>query len=92
MTNNVPFSSVHTDLKCGAYPAGKLLESRPMGWPSVYERDRFFTIREGVVIVQNMIGEPCHEFSVSLTNKNGQTRTTTGTACRKNGTWVWPNG
>lgn len=43
-------------------------------------------------IVQNMFGEPCRAFSVSLTDNRGQTRTITGTACRKNGQWVWLNG
>jgi surface antigen len=43
-------------------------------------------------IVQNIFGEPCREFSISLTDNRGQTRTTAGTACRKNGQWVWPNG
>lgn len=40
-------------------------------------------------IVQNMFGEPCRAFSVSLTDNRAQTRTTAGTACRKNGQWVW---
>lgn len=44
------------------------------------------------VIVQNMFGEPCREFSISLTDKRGETRITTGTACRKNGNWVWLGG
>jgi len=42
------------EIRC---PAGKLLEARPVGWPwpNVYERDRFFTIREGVVTGQRLV-------------------------------------
>lgn len=43
-------------------------------------------------IVQNLFGEPCRNFAVSLTAKSGETRRITGTACRKNGQWNWPNG
>lgn len=43
-------------------------------------------------VVPNIFGEPCREFSISMTINSGQTRTIAGTACRKNGQWVWPNG
>ncbi len=42
------------EIRC---PAGKLLEARPVGWPwpNIYEKDRFFTIREGVVTGQHIV-------------------------------------
>lgn len=40
------------EIRC---PAGKLLEARSMGWPSVYERDRFFSIKAGVVTGQRIV-------------------------------------
>lgn len=39
-------------------------------------------------IVQNIFGEPCRAFIISLSIR-GQERSTSGTACRKNGQWVW---
>lgn len=39
-------------------------------------------------IVKNMFGEPCRAFTISL-NIRGQTRSTSGTACRRDGQWVW---
>ncbi len=39
-------------------------------------------------IVQNMFGEPCRAFTVSFSFR-GEERSTSGTACRKNGQWVW---
>lgn len=39
-------------------------------------------------LVQNMFGEPCRAFTVSLSIQ-GQERSTNGTACRKNSQWVW---
>jgi hypothetical protein len=42
------------EIRC---PAGKLLEARIVGWPwpNLYERDRFFTIKEGVVTGQRIV-------------------------------------
>lgn len=42
------------EIRC---PAGKLLEARIVGWPwpNFYERDRFFTIREGVVTDKRIV-------------------------------------
>ena len=42
-------------------------------------------------VVTNMFGEPCREFTIAL-NFKGQNRFTSGTACRKNGQWVWLGG
>lgn len=42
-------------------------------------------------IVNNMFGEPCRAFTISL-NQRGQTRTTAGTACRKGAQWIWQGG
>lgn len=42
-------------------------------------------------IAPNMFGEPCREFTISLSLR-GETRSTSGTACRKNGQWVWLGG
>ena len=39
-------------------------------------------------IVKNVFGEPCRAFTISLSAR-GQTRSTSGTACRKDGQWVW---
>ena len=39
-------------------------------------------------IVKNMFGEPCRAFTISL-SMSGQTRSTYGNACRKDGQWVW---
>jgi len=39
-------------------------------------------------IVKNMFGEPCRAFTISL-NIRGQTRSTSGTACHREGKWVW---
>lgn len=39
-------------------------------------------------IVQNMFGEPCRAFTVSLSMR-GEERSTSGNACRKNGQWIW---
>ena len=52
--------------------------SKTGAYGSVFPRD----------IVQNLFGEPCRAFTISL-NVRGQTRSTSGTACRKSGQWIW---
>lgn len=42
-------------------------------------------------IVKNLFGEPCRAFTISL-NVRGQSRSTFGNACRKDGQWVWQGG